>query len=112
MLVCVRGSCRHIRLLVLKRPVLDKYAQDRVALDAVHEVAGNDIVLCLNRGGGHARVALALFLRPPFQEVNCPGVFRTLLLTVRGSSNFFCDIASMISEISVELGWNRFDPAS
>ena len=89
MLVCVRGSRRHIRLLVLKRPVLDKYAQDRVALDAVHEVAGNDIVSCLNRGVGHARISLALFLSPPFQEVNCPGVFRMLLLMVSGLSNFF-----------------------
>ena len=35
-----------------------------------------------------------------------------LLPTISGSINFFCDIASIISEISVELGWNRLDPAS
>ena len=35
-----------------------------------------------------------------------------LLATIIGSINFFCDIASIISEISVELGWNRLDPAS
>ena len=92
--------------------MFDKHAQDCVPLYAVNEVTGNDIVSCLNRGVGHARVSLALFLSPPFQEVNCPGVFRMLLITVSGSSNFFCDIASMISVISVELGWNRFDPAS
>ena len=75
-----------------------------LAFDQGNCIACHQIVAGLLVLKWQAWVLIQLDLVGPFYEMIRPGLFSTALFAVTGSTNFFCNMASIMCEISSALG--------
>ena len=84
-------------------------AFDVLALYESDRVTGSDIILCLERTVGQARVVDPHALAPG-KEMKQPGLVSSRLLRATGCDEECSNSASIIAEINLAFGWNSRQP--